>query len=496
MKKILQKILKFFLIIIVTIKNLILTIFSKSSYEENIFDESSSESGATKTRKVYIGSVDDGNVILTLNVISKQINKLQTELTLTKEEKKEIIIKLQDRLNIIETKNDNIKPTNKITEIQKEQIDNKIKKNKTILNEYAHNNKISLPIQKENTKNTKKIKEEVKEKNDREKYIQYIKDSNNILKEAKTSLKEIEEEIKENKRLDNNIYRIEDIKEKIKRIRENYYEFKHNRYIYEIENDSDLKDLDTFEIIKNSTNIDNYLKKCNILLERIEEYKKHSDIVNIKKENKQKKEEIKKQKVEAKEEKIEEKEKKPKLLQEIEQASNIISKHITRQQKMLDELEENISKKPSFERRKVRLNFFDNILNNTLRIGLTFLPFKMIRNRKLGLLITGFLLNNNIRTMRKVLAKDVMCDYVTLARYIKTETEITNSYERICNDSLYQISMLKDEFIRHYGYAKDSEISKIYMKLENLEGSIINEIDRINEAKIQIEKVKKIGDRR
>ena len=56
--------------------------------------------------------------------------------------------------------------------------------------------------------------------------------------------------------------------------------------------------------------------------------------------------------------------------------------------------------------------------------------------------------------------------------------------------------MLKDEFIRPYGYAKDSEISKIYMKLENLEGSIINEIDRINEAKIQIEKVKKIGDRR
>ena len=171
----------------------------------------------------------------------------------------------------------------------------------------------------------------------------------------------------------------------------------------------------------------------------------------------------------------------------------MLFRSVERQNSMIARLEKAILATPAHERKRVRLNVFDNVLNGALKIGMSLIPFKFIRNRKLGLLVSGFMLNNSIRSMRKILSKDAMCDYVYLSRHIKTELEIASSYERICNDSLYQISSLKDEFVKHYGYITDPEISKVYIKLENLEANITNELDRINESKIKLDKVKKLG---
>ena len=129
-----------------------------------------------------------------------------------------------------------------------------------------------------------------------------------------------------------------------------------------------------------------------------------------------------------------------------------------------------------------------------MRMGFNILPIRFIRNRKLALLVSGFMFNNSIRTMRKSLAPEVSVEFIMLNRHLKTEMDIASSYERVCNDSLYQVSVLKDEFLKHYGYLNNAEVKRIYMKLESLEVTISNELDRINESKLYINnKVKKLN---
>ena len=147
---------------------------------------------------------------------------------------------------------------------------------------------------------------------------------------------------------------------------------------------------------------------------------------------------------------------------------------------------------PPFERKKRRFNFFGVILFNTLKLTLNIFPFRFIKNKKVDDLTRGFMINNNIRTMRKTLSKDVVCDYVMINKYIKNELELTSTYERICRDSLYQVSVLKEEFIMHYGYLNNDEMKKMYNKLDELEEYITDEIEKLNNINNTLGKVKKL----
>lgn len=489
LRKIFLKIIKFFLIIFVSVKEYIASVFRKKDIVE---DDESSDGGVKERPVTFVPADDDEDIYYNVMKIDKEIKVLVNDLKSTKEQKQEQIYKISSKLEELDTINERIIPKNKATEVKQEKIRNVIKEDKRIIKEYSHNNKIKIESPKKvDKKKTKVISIEPVKNNDKVMLIDYIEDTNKLLKEAKQTFKDIDEDIRCNRRYDENKFKVKDLKERIKEVKDKYYEFKHNRYIYEFENDTNWKEYDEFEIIISDKEIDNYLKKCNLMLEKLNEYKKHSEIVAKKEEKKEIKKEEKQKEIEKKQE--EKEEKKPRLLIELEEAINIINKDVERQNYIISKLEKDILTKPAFERKRVRLSIFDNVLSNSLKIGLSLIPFKFIRNRKLGLLVSGFMLNNNIRTMRKILSRDVMCDYVYLSRHIKTELEIALSYERICNDSLYQISSLKDEFIKHYGYITDPEISKVYIKLENLEANITNELEKINDSKVKLDKVKKLG---
>ena len=491
LKKIFLKILKFFLAIFVTVKEYVSSILRK----KDIIDDDSS-SGSVKARPItFIPADDDEDIYYNVMKVDKEIKTLVNDLKSSKETKQEKVYKISSKLNELEIINERIIPKNKALEVKQEKIRNIIKQDKRIIKEYSHNNKMKIEPPKEIKKSNKSKSINIPvidlENKDKVILIDYIENTNKLLKETKQAFKDVEEDIRCNRRYDENKIKIKDLKEKIKDAKEKYYEFKHNRYIYEFENDFKWNEYDEFEIIKSDKEIDNYIKKCNLMIEKISEYKKHNEVVVKKVEIKEAKKEQKQKEKEKKEE--EKEEKKPRLLIEIEEASNIITRDVERQKNLISKLEKTILMTPAHERKKVRLNVFDNILTSALKIGFSLIPFKFIRNRKLGLLVSGIMLNNSIRSMRKVLSKDALCDYIYLSRHIKTELEIASSYERICNDSLYQISSLKDEFVKHYGYIKDSEISKVYIKLENLEANITDELERINDSKIKLNKIKTIG---
>src|SRR5699024_4839706 len=100
-------------------------------------------------------------------------------------------------------------------------------------------------------------------------------------------------------------------------------------------------------------------------------------------------------------------------------------------------------------------------------------PLKIFKNKMLGTLLSGFILNNNIRSMRKILNPSLRCEYIEFNRRLKNQIDIINGYDTICNDSLYQISCLKEEFERIYGYEiEDVEVKKVYSKIKTLEFQI------------------------
>ena len=491
-KKMIQKIYKAFLIGLVAIRYFFMSIFND--------DTSSSESTKNRPfRKNKVKNIDNNIDLIYIEVkkIEKDIVKIENNLSMDKKEKKSEIIKLNDRLDILDAKRKNIVPKNNIMRATNEETIKTINKNKKELKEYAYLNKIDIKPKKSKNKKKSDIKEisvedvvNLSENNNIEKeiYSLYVVIANTTLKEAKHILKEIEEDTKKKRKLDTNIYKILDTKERIKKLKNNYYEFKHNRYIYELENDFDLKELDDFEILISSSNLDNYIKKCNVMLHKIDEYKKYDSNLS--------KVETIEEKPEKSDKVIEEekpkKEVKSKLSIELEEAYNNVYKDIKKYEVLIDNLEKSIVDMPPFERKKKRFNFFGTILSNTLKLTLNILPFRFIKDRKVNVLTKGFLINNGIRTMRKTLSKDVVCDYVIINKYIKNEIELATNYERICRDSLYQVSVLKEEFVMHYGYLKNDEIMKVYSKLDELEEYITDELEKLTEINNNIGKVKKL----
>ncbi len=452
---------------------------------------SDSESGSGRSKKEYVR----------LYVESKKLSKRVVELTnslVDRKEKNKKIEELSSELDKLEEQIKEEKPVRNIEKVTYDKIITKIHDDKTVLKFYSYSKEnvyesniasdgiISREIDMEDVLNLSKMKNKTKEV-----YTIYVTLANLVIKDTDKIFKDIEEDIRCNRNYDNNKYKIQIISEKIKKIKDNYYEFKHNRYIYELENDFELKEIDKAFILKDDSKVDELLKKTQTLLDKIEEYKK-----GIKKEETKEVKETKEDKkpITTENKKMVKEEKQPKLLLDIIEASNVIEKDVKVQAKMIEKLEDDIISSPTFEIKNKRINFFENILNNTLKFTMNINIFKIYRNKKLTNLINGFILNNNIRTMRKSLTNSSICNYITLSKHIKQESDILISYERICNDSMYQVSILKEEFLDRYGYLNNTEIKKLYLKLESLEAYIGNELDRINESKYYLKtKIKKLN---
>ena len=334
---------------------LLLILFIRS-----LFSDSSSGSSKKKPIKKYI------EVYIKEKDISKRVVELTNSLE-DRETKNKKIELLSKELNDLEEdikKQDIVKPIEKVSY---EKTIEKINNDKTLLKFYSYQGKevieednslndgiISREIDMEDLFNLSKMKNKTKEV-----YAIYVTLTNSIIKDTEKIFKDIEEDIRCNRNYDNNKYKIEIINEKIKKIKENYYEFKHNRYIYELENDFELKEIDKSCILKDDSKIDELLKKSTNLLNKIEEFKKQNTI-------KEEKIEIKVEKEKQKEVIVKEKtERQPKLILDIIQAANVIEKDIQMQAKAIEKLEDDIISSPTFESKNKRINFVEGVLNKT-----------------------------------------------------------------------------------------------------------------------------------
>ena len=166
-----------------------------------------------------------------------------------------------------------------------------------------------------------------------------------------------------------------------------------------------------------------------------------------------------------------------------------IKKDIGKVSKEIEKLNKMLKK----DRNKKSFPLFKSIFSNTLRFGVTLLPLGLFKNKSLGNLLSMVLLNNKIRTMRNVVKKqDVKyLDVELLLDNIKKNSDITKKNITICDDSLYQLVYLKEEFLKEYeNYIGIEEVSQTLNKIEVLENTLVKQKEKLANAKEELNKMK------
>ena len=285
-------------------------------------------------------------------------------------------------------------------------------------------------------------------------------------------LKEKQEEIRK---------KVDDLKEKLKEINE-------NKDINKIKNDFEILRLDNNEFLNG-----NIIEEFEMIYEH-QENLLHQQIISEKKlrelkllaleEEKKKKQEEKKKKEEERIRLFRERNKDDLFLVEdyIKKDVQKLNKEIKKLNKLLDK-----------NRKKQSVPIFRTFISNTLRFGVTLLPLKLFKNKLLGNLLSMVLLNNKIRGMRNVIKKQDLnyIDIESLIDNIKKNSDITNKNITICDDSLYQLVNLKEEFINEYKeYISIEEVSQTLSKIEVLENTLIKQKEKLTLTKKQPNKSK------
>ena len=287
--------------------------------------------------------------------------------------------------------------------------------------------------------------------------ISQVKVLNSDLKKCDKELKQLGSKIR-NESNYNNLYE---------------YEFQLKQLKIRLDNllnkHSNLKTLPEFQLIKDNiyiTEIDIYnlrnndkgikqtIVLCGQLLDNIEI--KKQELFNIDK-SKDIKKDISKNKAEKKETedkstKENEKEEKSKYaILEVMIASRIISDNINKEKKKIEKFNRSISKLSPKQKRHSIFYYSKNIVSSVINFGLSLFPISFFRNKLLGLVTSGILINNSLRNVRKVLNPNEQIDYLDLEGQLNSVSHQINHILFTCDDSLRQIENIRQSLHGIYG---------------------------------------------
>lgn len=398
---------------------------------------------------------------------------------------------IKNRIQICETKLESI--NTKKEKINHQQNKNYNQKRETLnlsfvkLTEQKTNLKIDNNIKKNSSKRKKGVYTPVLE----------IKVINKEIKDYAKKLKEINDKIK-NTTDYNNLYELEfaikQLKVRFNDMLDRYNNLKELPGFDNLENILEIEDIDTFNLRFNADSIKLQIKICNNYLDTIENTRK--EILNRKEENikEKKKVEEKKEKKNDKEIKKEEKKIDNKLL-EIRLANKIVLDRIANEKRNIIKFERSISKMGAKQRKQGIFYYTKNILSSIVNFSLSLFPLSIFKNKFIGALASGIMINNSLRSVRRVLTPDIEIIYILYNDFEK-ELNHTNDYlnniNYVCSDSLKQINEIRNIVYMQYG--NDLEYSNFlidYLKdLDSIESQILREQQTIIDLQHQVQVTK------
>ena len=120
-----------------------------------------------------------------------------------------------------------------------------------------------------------------------------------------------------------------------------------------------------------------------------------------------------------------------------------------------------------------------------LNFTISLLPISLFKNKLLGTLVSGIMINNSIKTMRKMLNPNLQINYqLFIDDYMKSKDILYDTYE-LCNDSLNEINNLKQEILLF----DEKQTKQLLFQIELIENNIKNQMKALNIKKETLEKV-------
>ena len=427
-------------------------------------DSSKKEEKINKEIEVLDKKIKSSTNNLEINYSEEQLEKIKVKVENT--DNKVIQSKIKQLENNILNKKEELKLENtfknnldnkKTTSINQSNIENNMtvkpsyEKSQVILKDNVDDFKLEINFIKSTTSKIKEDLEEIKKIEEKNEKIKYY----NELYELEHKLKELLKEY-------------EDLKKE--------YKFMSKNFNFEIEDY-----IDKYELIKNDKKLDEVIEIIKKDIKLVEEkkdlifYQKNKASVEVKKDEEkakhEDKKEIKKEKKEAKE------------IDEFVFAKEIILKNIINQNQYLDKYIENLSK--STNKKKTLFTSLNGFSNMILRFSISLLPFKMFKNKLISTLVSSVMINNSIKTMRKMIKPQLNINYEILEEYYKSKN-IIQSIHSILLSSLNDLEMLKNDLIL---LDVEKYEPKLLKQVFQLESNIINQIEKLNVKNKNLDKI-------
>ena len=303
--------------------------------------------------------------------------------------------------------------------------------------------------------------------------LEFIKDANKQLKEAEQKIKEIEIKIPTIKEY-NHYYDLEnDLKYLYQKI--NLLKYKHAELKDKFNVNIEL-DFDKYKLIKSSDKITELLDKIDNDLKLIEIKKKELFTKKVTK--------IEPKKEDKKGEKKKETKTKIKEIDEFVEAKNHVLNNIVNQNKYLENYFQKLEK--STNKKKTIFSSLFNFSKTILNFTISLLPVSIFKNKLLGTLVSTIMINNSIKTMRKMVNPKLNINYeLFLENYMSNKDIITSTYN-LCNNSLNELSLLKDELIL---LGANKEAKELLSQIETIENSILRQMENLKIKDQTLDKV-------
>lgn len=398
---------------------------------------------------------------------SKTIERYEKKINNIKKKAKEEVLKLNSNSKNHTIKNESNITNNSQTNDIKNGIktaDNRLKKDVKIENNIIDNNP--------ELRNNNPIKKGV--------YIPIleIKVFNKDLKKYNKDLKEINSKINETKEYDDFYeyeFLVKQLRLRLNELLNKYDNLKNMPGFKFLEDMSSVKDIDEFALSKSNKKIKDSISWCETILVSIENQKKEllskRKIIST---NKKVENTEKRKPEDGKEKKIEKKDNN-KLL-ELMLADKIIYNNIVKEKRKIARFNRLVSNMNIRQKRHNIFYYTKNLVSSIVNFSLSLFPLSLFKNKIFGGLVSGIMLNNSLRSVRKVLKPDIEISYIytNFEKEIISTSNYLNKMISICDDSLKQIEDIRNTLYINYGndISYNSSLSSYIEDLSKIESKI------------------------
>lgn len=288
----------------------------------------------------------------------------------------------------------------------------------------------------------------------------------------------ISDEIKKSKKIqsDNEVKNLNleiiDVKENLKKIRKNEQDEDYEYEIYWIKDKVISLKKETNKLIKKEEKGNNDVKKINKLLSSLTVL---DDILDSLNDNNINEKETKSQ------------DKFKLITQDIHLVESSIEENLSNTHKEIDKLKTIVNLTSPKIRKKTFYSGIVNFLNNTVTLSNTMFPIVLFKNQLVGFLTSSILINNRIRTIRKVItSKNKNLSYIEYRDIIKkldSKIGCLTNIQTVLGDTLKQIEKLEYEIESEYqeDFEEYKETTDMYRKLDILKEQITPKKQEIDE---------------